>query len=254
MQDNNKLASEKQINYLRHLGYQGNTEGMTSAECSALISELAGNKPQQTTNVQQIQQQAPKQESNSAVVETHSAALQVKEKNISDKIFNQIEILQKEQGLILPANYNVANALKSAYLNLAANDLLKTDQTSLAQALLDMVIQGLTPAKRQCYFINYNNNVNMMRSYFGDKAVCINAGIVQDIQANVIYQDDEVDVSYVNDRLTVNHKTSWDNFGKPIIGAYAWAILPDGTKIYDIMTIDRIKKSWEMSKNINNCY
>ncbi len=56
MQDNNKLASEKQINYLRNLGYQGNTDSMTSAECSALISELSGNRPQQTTNVQQTQQ------------------------------------------------------------------------------------------------------------------------------------------------------------------------------------------------------
>ena len=246
-----KPASEKQIALLKKMGIEV-FEGITMQEASALIKEHSGNGPQQTTDIQQTQQQAPKQENNSAVVETHSTALQVVEKNISDKVFNQINVLQNEQGLVLPKGYNVANALKSAYLILASSGLLNTDPIALAQTLLDMVIQGLSPAKRQCYFIKYENKVQMMRSYFGDRSACINAGVAEEIQANIIYEGDTVDVSYVNDRLTVNHKTSWDNFGKPIIGAYAWAILPDGTKIYDIMTMDRIKKSWSMSKNVTN--
>ena len=262
MQNNEfRPASEKQIEYLRDLNYEGNPEELTFTEAMETIRQLTLEKEKKAQAEKKAKEMPtpmqPKQESNKeakevAIVEGHSAALQIKEKNISDKIFNQISILQNEQGLELPKNYNVSNALKSAYLTLAANDLLNTDQTALAQALLDMCIQGLTPAKRQCYFINYGGKVNMMRSYFGDKSVCINAGIVQNIEANVIYQDDVVNVYYVDDRIKVEHKTSWDNFGKPIIGAYAWAILPDGTKIYDIMTMDRIKKSWSMSKNNSN--
>jgi len=246
-----KPASEKQIALLKKMGIEV-FEGITMQEASALIKEHSDIRPQQTTDVQQTQQQAPKQESNNAVVETHSSALQVTEKNISDKVFNQINVLQNEQGLVLPKGYNVANALKSAYLTLASSGLLNTDPVALAQALLDMCIQGLTPAKRQCYFIKYENKVQMMRSYFGDRSACINADVAEEIQANIIYEGDTVDVSYVNDRMKVEHTTSWDNFGKPIIGAYAWAILPDGTKIYDIMTMDRIKKSWSMSKNVTN--
>lgn len=244
------LASQKQIDYLKSLGYEGDTSNLSQEDASYLIQQMVGGSKPRNENKEAEKPATPKQET--AVVETHSSALQVAEKNISDKVFNQINILQNEQGLVLPNNYNVSNALKSAYLTLAGSNLLNTDQTALAQALLDMCIQGLTPAKRQCYFINYGGKVNMMRSYFGDRSVCINAGIVEEIQANIIYQDDVVNVNYVNDRMTVEHTTNWANFEKPIVGAYAWAVLPDGTKIYDIMTIDRIKKSWAMSKNNTN--
>ena len=257
--ENNNLASERQIEYIKRLAskanVQVNTDNLTQYQASELIKKLSDMQPKEQTPTQNnapASQEQPKQESNNAVVESHSSALQVVEKNISDKVFNQINVLQNEQGLVLPKGYNVSNALKSAYLTLASGGLLNTDQTALAQALLDMCIQGLTPAKRQCYFINYGGKVNMMRSYFGDRSVCINAGIVEEIQANIIYQDDVVNVNYVNDRMTVEHTTNWANFEKPIIGAYAWAILPDGTKIYDIMTISRIKKSWSMSKNTTN--
>lgn len=249
--ENNNLASPKTIDYLKKLGYEGDTSNLSQEDASALIQQIAGGSKPRSENKGTEKPTTTNHPSN-AVVETHSSALQVAEKNISDKVFNQINVLQNEQGLILPNNYNVSNALKSAYLVLAGNGLLNTDQTALAQALLDMCIQGLTPAKRQCYFINYGGKVNMMRSYFGDRSVCINAGIVDEIQANIIYQDDVVNVNYVNDRMTVEHTTNWANFEKPIVGAYAWAVLPDGTKIYDIMTIDRIKKSWSMSKNNTN--
>lgn len=247
------LASQKTIDYLKNLGYEGDTSNLSQEDASALIKQMVGgSKPinENKGTEKSITTNQPKKET--AVVESHSNDLQVIEKNISDKVFNQINVLQNQQGLVLPKGYNASNALKSAYLALASSGLLNTDQIALSQALLDMCIQGLTPAKKQCYFINYGGKVNMMRSYFGDRSVCINAGIVDDIQANIIYQDDVVNVNYVNDRMTVEHKTNWANFEKPIVGAYAWAVLPDGTKIYDIMTIDRIKKSWSMSKNNTN--
>lgn len=248
--ENNNLASEKQIEFLKKLGYTGNTDGLSSNDASYLIQQMVGGSKPRNENKEAEMHNTPKQET--AVVESHSSALQVTEKNISDKVFNQINVLQNEQGLVLPKGYNVSNALKSAYLTLASSGLLNTDQTALAQALLDMCIQGLTPAKRQCYFIKYENKVQMMRSYFGDRSACINAGVAEEIQANIIYEGDKVDVYYVNDRMTVEHKTNWANFEKPIVGAYAWAVLPDGTKIYDIMTMARIKKSWSMSKNTTN--
>jgi hypothetical protein len=75
---------------------------------------------------------------------------------------------------------------------LAEANLLDTNQTALAQALLNMCIQGLNPGKNQCYFINYGGKVTMMRSYFGDRTVLLNYGLVKDVQANIIYEGDEV--------------------------------------------------------------
>ena len=124
--------------------------------------------------------------------------------------------------------------------------------TALAEALLTMVIKGLNPLKNQCYFINFGGKVNMMRSYFGDRTVAINTGLVKDIDANIIYDGDVVNISYENSRLKVEHIAKWENYGGNIVGAYAYAVMPDGTTRYDIMKLDRIKKSWQMSKNNTN--
>ena len=250
MENNNLFnpASEAQINYLKRLGYTGNTEGMTSSECSTLIQQLVKAQSEDVTKTN-TKKETPKTTTQMAASGTVNAIV---EKNISDKVINQISNLVDNQGLVLPKNYNPTNALKSAYLKLAENNLLNTDQTALAEALLNMCIQGLNPAKNQCYFINYGGKVNMMRSYFGDRTVAINTGLVKDVQANVIYEGDEVNVFYENDYIKIEHKTNWENLSNPIKGAYAFAILPDGSKRYDIMTIDRIKKSWSMSKNQTN--
>ena len=182
-----------------------------------------------------------------------NGTLQVKEKNITDKVLNQVTFLTQKQNLVLPKNYSVENALKFAFLDLKANNLLDTNQDALATALLNMCVQGLNPAKKQCYFINYGGKVGLMRSYHGDRAVAKHSGIVKDIEAYVIYEGDKVDISYDADTnyLVVDHKTEFKNWNNAIVGAYAVAVMPDGTKRYDLMTIERIKKSWEMSSNKN---
>lgn len=182
-----------------------------------------------------------------------NGALQVKEKNITDKVLNQVTFLTQKQNLVLPKNYSVENALKFAFLDLKANNLLETNQDALATALLNMCVQGLNPAKKQCYFINYGGKVGLMRSYHGDRAVAKHSGIVKDIEAYVIYDGDQVNISYDADTnyLVVDHKTEFKNWNNSIVGAYAVAVMPDGTKRYDLMTIERIKKSWEMSSNKN---
>ena len=40
-----------------------------------------------------------------------NGALQVKEKNITDKVLNQVTFLTQKQNLVLPKNYSVENAL-----------------------------------------------------------------------------------------------------------------------------------------------
>ena len=48
-----KPASEKQINYLKSLGYEGETEGLTSSEVSNLISQYSGRGQSQPQSAQQ---------------------------------------------------------------------------------------------------------------------------------------------------------------------------------------------------------
>ena len=176
------------------------------------------------------------------------------ERNITDGVLTRVNQLTNKKELVLPQNYSPENALKFAFLDLKANNLLNTDKDALANALLNMVVQGLSPQKKQCYFINYGGKVNLMRSYHGDRAVAKLSGLVKDIQAYVIYEGDEVNITYdaETNYMQVEHKTNFKNWNNKIVGAYAVAVMPDDSKRYDLMTIERIRKSWNMSSNKQN--
>lgn len=176
------------------------------------------------------------------------------QKDITDSVNTNLARLQ-EDGLILPANYNASNALKSAFFKLqetkdksgkAALDVCTRD--SIANSLLDMVVQGLSPAKTQCYFIVYGTQLQLNRSYFGTQAVLKRLKNVKDIWANVIYQDDVFD--YENDRgreKLLSHKTAFENRDKDIIGAYAIVQTGD-EEVLTVMTKKEIDASWSQSK------
>ena len=146
MQDNNKLASEKQINYLRNLGYQGNTEGMTSAECSALISELSGKG-----------QQAPKQE----VAATNNAV----EKKLPFSTF------MANVGTRLISNAITDDKRKSQFIanivSAVSNNptLQECDQTSVLSAALqaDALHFPVNNSLGYCYLVPFNDKKAKMK-------------------------------------------------------------------------------------------
>lgn len=173
------------------------------------------------------------------------------QKDITDSVNTSLTRLQ-EEGLTLPANYNHSNALKSAFFALSNNaggNLLEIcSKASVANALLDMVTQGLSPAKTQCYFIKYGDTCKLNRSYFGTQAVLKRLNNVKDIWANVIYQDDVFE--YENDRgreKLLSHKTAFENRDKEIIGAYAIVQTGD-EEVLTVMTKKEIDASWSQSK------
>ena len=171
---------------------------------------------------------------------------------------NRINQLQQERGLALPANYNPTNALISARLILNQT-LDKTKlpvlevctQTSVAQALMEMVIQGLSPAKKQCYFIAYGTQLTMMRSYHGAKAVCLRVNPeLKDIRAQVIYEGDKFTETIKNGLRTFEHESAFGNIDdRKILGAYSVAVDHEETVVYaESMTFEQIKKNWKKSK------
>ncbi len=161
--------------------------------------------------------------------------------------------------LHLPEDYSVENALKSAYLALQEvkdrdgnNALAVCSQASIANALLDMVVQGLNPAKKQLYFIVYGKQLTCQRSYFGDQALAqrINPNI--EIVADVVSQDDVFKYSKVRGKNVITeHTQQLENVDTKKIKA-AYCSLFDKETGEDlgaeIMTWEQIQKSWGMSK------
>lgn len=180
----------------------------------------------------------------------------VKFDNISDQVLAKINAFTRDGGLLLPENYSVANNMKSAWLVLQETTdrngkpaLEVCSKVSIANALFDMVLQGLSVSKSQGYFIVYGNKLEFQRSYFGTVALAKRSGgIKTEPVANVIYDGD--DFIYNIDPKTghyaiVKHEQKLQNIDdNKITGAYAIVKLADGSTQVTIMTIAQIRAAW----------
>lgn len=183
------------------------------------------------------------------------------QKSLDEEIISKISSLQ-EKGLEIPASYSPQNALKSAFFELSnsnGTNLLEQSahspemKISISNALLDMVIQGLSPAKNQCYFIKYGNSVQLQRSYFGTMAVLKRVTGGADIEPVVVHEGDDFEVDMDGPNLVVTkHKTSFFNLDNDIIGAYVVIKLPSGKEITTVMTKKQIDQSWSKTRNAKN--
>lgn len=176
------------------------------------------------------------------------------QKDITDNIARKLDELKKDGGLAIPANYNPANALKSAFFEMTnsanGNLLEKCSRESIANSLLNMAIQGLSPAKKQCYFVPYGQNLSMQRSYFGTQKVVKSLTNVDDIWATIIYEGDEFEIEIEGGRERIaKHTTSFLNRDNDIIGAYCIIKKSDGEEVLTVMTRKEIEASWSQSKN-----
>ncbi|MEG0470747.1 MAG: RecT family recombinase [Solibacillus sp.] len=177
------------------------------------------------------------------------------QKDITDQVNGKLGELQQE-GLVIPQNYNASNSLKSAFFKLqevkdkSGRPALEVcSRDSIANALLDMTVQGLSPAKTQCYFVVYGSQLQMLRSYFGTQSVLKRLSGVKDIWANVIYQDDVFDYeNYHGRERLISHKTAFENRDKEILGAYAIVQTADDEEILTVMTKKELEASWGQSK------
>ena len=187
-----------------------------------------------------------------------NAVATVKKETV-DIVAARIKQFQNSGELHLPANYSPENALKSAWLILQATEdkdknpaLAVCSKESIANSLLDMVVQGLNPAKKQGYFIVYGKKLTFQRSYLGTMAV---AKMVDDsigeIVSEVVYEGDVFKYKINRGRKEVTeHEQEIENIdGKKIKAAYCMVIDTNGEiKRTEIMTFSEIKQAWAQSK------
>lgn len=182
---------------------------------------------------------------------------QTTQRSLDEQVIGNLNRLQ-EQGLEMPPGYSPQNALKSAFFELTnstSGNLLQAAannhemKTSISNALLDMIIQGLSPAKKQCYFIKYGNKVQLMRSYFGTMAVLDRVTGGADITPVVVRQGDEFEVGMDGPNMIVRkHETKFENLDNEIIAAYVVIKLANGKETTTVMTKKQIDQSWAKSK------
>lgn len=179
--------------------------------------------------------------------------------DISTQVLAKIESFQSSGELRLPKDYNVENALKSAYIILSDpknNILAKCDKSSIAEALLKMVVYGVSPIKKQCYFIPYGEKLECSISYAGNIAIAKRYGNLKSIKGNAIFEGDtfEFEVDNITGRRKVNkHVQTLESVGSnKIKGAYAVYELTDGSIDVEVMSIAQIQMSWNQGGSKGN--
>lgn len=174
----------------------------------------------------------------------------------------RVATLLEEGGLILPERYAWQNALKSAWLvlqdatvqggpNHGKRVLDIVSERSVANALLDMVAQGLNVGAKQGYFVPYGNALTFQRSYFGSIAVAKRVAGVADVRALPVYEGDTIELEIVDGiRRVVSHRQTFDSLREgTLVGAYAIVLFRDDRpNVTDVMSIDEIRTSWMQSR------
>ena len=188
----------------------------------------------------------------------------VKYENISEQVLARVNTFTEDGGLKLPKNYAVQNHMKSAWLVLQETKDLKgqpalqvCSKESIANALFDMVLQGMSVSMKQGYFIVYGNKLQFQRSYFGTVALAKRCGgIVGEPVANVIYEGDEF--VYTIDPKTakmsiIKHEQKVENIDDSRIkAAYALVTRADGTTELTIMSMAQIRAAWNQGATKGN--
>lgn len=172
-----------------------------------------------------------------------------------NQVLTKINSFKSAGQIKLPDNYSPENALKSAWLILQEVQdrnqkpvLEVCSVASVANALLDMVVQGLNPVKKQCYFIAYGAKLQMQRSYMGTEMIAKRVAGVKEIKANAIYEGDlfEYEVNPATGRKKVTkHEQKMENLDhEKVKGAYAIITYIDGSMDTEIMNIKQVRTAW----------
>lgn len=179
------------------------------------------------------------------------------QKDITDSVLKRVTALEQSKTIKMPPSYNPGNALKAAWLKLqtvvdkAKRPALQVcTQVSVANALFEMCIQGLSPAKNQCYFIVRGDELTLMRSYFGTCAVLKRLNGVEDVFAQVVYKGDVFEYEIDGGNIVVTkHEQKIENIDMDnIVGAYC-VIVKDGKHRCEVMTMAQIRQAWSKTTN-----
>lgn len=180
------------------------------------------------------------------------------QREMVDSVQHKIDELAQNNGLNFPPNYSAANALRSAWLIIQQTKDMNNrpalevcTRESIANAMLNTVVMGLNPGKKQVYYIVYGNKLEAQRSYFGTMAVTKRVPGVADIWADVVYEGDTFKIGKKRGGWEVlTHESDFMNIDpEKIVAAYCTIEMEDGRTYTEVMNMAQIQKSWSKSRS-----
>jgi recombination protein RecT len=182
-------------------------------------------------------------------------AIVISQDELTNHVLGKINNYVENKELKLPDDYSPENAIKSACLII--NEVKNKDGASafeccsaesISNALYNMVLQGLTPVKKQCRFTIKNNKLEFYRTYFGTITLAKRFTALKDAVGTVVYNDDEFEymINPNGRKSVIKHLQKIENIDiNKIKAIYATLTFKDDTQPYiEIMSMQQIRTSW----------
>lgn len=116
----------------------------------------------------------------------------------------------------------------------------------LINALKQVALSGLSlsPVVKQGYLVPFKGEISFMPSYIGLRDLLVRTGLVQNIEAHIVYVDDFFEITYGNGSHLLHKPAvfSKNRTAKDILGGYFIATLSSGKLVYDTMSADELEE------------
>lgn len=161
--------------------------------------------------------------------------------------------MQPELKMALPQHVTVEKFSRVAMTAIQNNpDLLNCDRKSLFGAIVRLAQDGLLPDGREAALVKFGQQVQAMPMIAGVLKKIRQSGDVSKVSAQVVYENDHFVVKYGFDEDVEHSPPALDKErGKPI-GAYATAVLKDGSRLLEVMSLEEIEKVRNVSRAKGN--
>lgn len=168
-------------------------------------------------------------------------------------IRQNLAVMAPELKAALPKHVDEEKFRRVAMTAIQQNpDLQNADRRSLFGAIVRLAQDGLLPDGREAALVLFGGKAQAMPMIAGVLKKIRQSGEVSKVSAQVVYSNDEFVISYGFDE-DVKHVPPALNQprGEPI-GAYATAVLKDGSRLLEVMSLEEIEKVRNVSRAKNN--
>lgn len=149
-------------------------------------------------------------------------------------------------------NFAISQMMKNEYLITCA----KNHPDYLVEAIkaVGLTKLSLNPELKLAYLVPRKGKIYFSSSYMGKREILMRAGIVQWVEASLVYDGDVFEVSK-GSTSEIIHKPDYFSDNRTcekIKGGYWIAVLPSGKTVFDVMPLSRINEIMKRSESVKS--
>lgn len=123
----------------------------------------------------------------------------------------------------------------------------------LVNALKNVALTGstLNPTLKQGYLVPFKGKITFMPSYMGLTDLLVNNGLVRKVEAHPVFKGEEFEVKHGTGGGIFHKPNPWGKRDKEnLLGCYYYAVLTDGTELFDTMSREEIDTVMHRSPSV----